>query len=132
MKTFVLKRKWFGDDFCQGELFLSGEFVAYTLEPRRINWAVESKVKGRTAIPEGLYSLVFTMSSRFGIVLPLLENVPYFEGVRIHAGNYPKHTQGCILLGVKRTHGAVWHSKLAMLNFFDKIDLSETYQIVVE
>jgi hypothetical protein len=31
--------------------------------------------------------------------LPLLENVDGFVGVRIHAGNFAKDTDGCILPG---------------------------------
>lgn len=45
------------------------------------------KVKAETAIPCGTYPLKLTHSPRFGRVLPLVENVPGFVGIRIHAGS---------------------------------------------
>ena len=49
-------------------------------------------------IPEGTYELVLTMSPKFGVVLPLLENVPGRSGIRIHTGTKPEHSKGCILV----------------------------------
>ena len=70
------------------------------------------KEKGKTAIPEGTYPLLITMSTRFKKWLPLLQGVPGFEGIRIHAGNYPEDTQGCILPGENKFKGMVVNSRI--------------------
>ena len=48
--------------------------------------------------------------------LPLLLDVPGFSGIRIHAGNYPADTQGCILPGYNRKRGMVVNSRAALQN----------------
>ncbi len=113
----LLKRLHKSENSTIGELSINGKFEAYTLED------VERKEKifGKTAIPKGTYEIVMTMSNRFKIVLPLLLKVPNFEGVRIHAGNYAKDTEGCILLGQTRSVDFIGNSKKAVSNFLPKL-----------
>jgi len=51
------------------------------------------------AIPDGIYSLKYTWSHRLQKNTWQVMDVPGFEGVRIHAGNKPIDTKGCLLLG---------------------------------
>lgn len=101
-----------------GELITEDKrYLCDTLEPKRRNLKKEKKVPGRTAIPEGRYRVLITKSYRFKRWLPLLLDVPGFEGIRIHPGNYPADTadtQGCILPGWNRKKGMVVNSRSAM------------------
>jgi hypothetical protein len=97
-----LVRESFTNKSTEGKLFINGEFECYTLEDKdrflEVN-TIEQKVYAETAIPRGTYNVLLTRSPRFKKVLPLLEDVPYFEGIRIHAGNKPEDSEGCILVG---------------------------------
>ena len=52
-------------------------------------------------IPAGTYHLVRTYSPKFKKQLPLLEDVPDREGIRIHRGSIPEHSKGCILVDMQ-------------------------------
>lgn len=93
-----------------GRLLINGEYFCDTLEPKVRDLSKELKVKGKTAIPAGRYRLYLTYSSRFKRILPLVDNVPQFSGVRIHRGNTAKDTEGCILVGYNREVGKVLDS----------------------
>lgn len=49
-------------------------------------------------IPAGTYPLRLTWSPRFKKMLPLIDEVPDREGIRIHLGTKPEHSTGCVLV----------------------------------
>jgi hypothetical protein len=53
---------------------------------------------------------------------PLLDNVPGFSGVRIHVGNFPTDTEGCILVGTTPGQDEVLDSKIAFEALMEKIN----------
>lgn len=65
------------------------------------------KIPGQTAIPFGSYVVTTTWSPHFKRDLPLLLNVPGFDGIRIHGGNTAADTEGCIVVGRRRDPSGV-------------------------
>ena len=108
-----------------GSLFIDGEFECFTLEDvvREVpgTSVADWKIKGETAIPAGTYVVRLTFSNRFQKVLPLLVDVPGFEGVRIHSGNTDADTEGCILVGQEQNNESILKSRLALQNLMDKL-----------
>ena len=72
--------------------------TGYTLESAGPDTTARGKDR---RIPAGLYSVVWHKSPKFNRMVPVLyhEQVPKDRYIEIHAGNYPKHTEGCILVG---------------------------------
>ena len=95
---------------------LEGAYFCDTLEPTWRDYEHGAyKVKGRSAIPEGRYAVVISYSPKFKQWLPILLGGPDFnrkwQGIRIHAGNTAKDTEGCILVGQNREVGKVLDSR---------------------
>ncbi len=107
------------EDVTIGVLTIEGsDFTCFTLEDpvREIPGQPVSawKIHGETAIPAGTYAVSVTYSPRFNTPLPLLAAVPGFEGVRIHAGNFARDTEGCLLVGLQRAEKSIVQSRAAM------------------
>jgi hypothetical protein len=117
----TLQRVTYGEQATEGRFFIDGAYECVTLEPFARPPGAD-KVMCKTAIPAGVYPVEITQSPKFGQPMPLLDNVPNFEAVRIHWGNSDLDTDGCILLGETVT-GADWiaSSRAAFALFFPKL-----------
>lgn len=109
-------------EYTIGSLSINGQWICDTLEPHCIDWSKEKKTPKKTAVPEGCYRLVMKKSRKFGKIMPYLLDVPEFTDIMIHTGNFPKHTEGCILVGYNTVRGLVLKSRDAFEKIMEKID----------
>jgi len=116
-----LERNWLLGDTTTGTLFIDGNFEAFTLEDKVRN----QKVYGETAIPYGTYEVDITHSPKFGKLLPLIKNVPNFQGIRIHPGTDIDDTSGCILPGERIEGDKLINSTSAYNRIFNKISAAK-------
>jgi hypothetical protein len=127
----------------RGKLYIDGKFECYTLEDKHRDG---EKVHGETRIPAGTYRLeLYPHGTRFhpkyleaygaefhkGMLR--ICDVPGFDGVLIHKGNYHDDTEGCLLLGSSKISGrsnrdksgnnciAVGSSEGAYKSFYPKV-----------
>lgn len=107
-----------------GRLFVDGKYFCDTLEDRCRDLDKEEKVMHETAIPAGVYEVIVNVSVKFKRKLPLLLNVPYFTGIRIHRGNTDKDTSGCILVGENKQPGRVINSTGYELRLTELIEIA--------
>lgn len=105
--------------YTMGQLYVDGAFECWVLEDPVHEGP---KVDGETAIPFGSYAVGITFSNRFKKMMPILRNVPGFEGVRIHAGNTVHDTHGCLLVGCDRVGATVQRSRQAFLSLMPKLE----------
>ena len=120
-----LERKEFWEDRTLGGLYINGNFFCHTLEDKdRHLESGGQKIPKETAIPTGRYKVIIDFSNRFQRKMPHILEVPFFEGIRIHTGNVPANTEGCILLGTGIDLGThnITGSKIAFDNFFPRLE----------
>lgn len=122
-----------------GTLFVDGLFECLTLEdevrldPKPETPANEAKVACKTAIPPGTYKVILSMSPKFKRILPEVLNVPGFSGIRIHKGNKPEDTEGCILLGLtKVSYTFISGSGLAFDALFPRLQAATDITLEIE
>lgn len=109
MKLF-LQRIAQTPEYTIGRLYIDDKVFCNTLEDTVRDLPEEQKIMHKTAIPEGTYQVIVNRSPRFKRDLPLLLDVPYFEGIRIHRGNTAQDSSGCILVGENKVKGKVINS----------------------
>ena len=115
-----LDRKYRCSNYCNDKLYINNEYFSDALEdPDRgltdtmsLEKIKKIKIKGNTCIPYGKYNITITYSPRFKKNLPLLNNVKGFDGIRIHSGNKPQDTEGCLLPGFNKVKGQVIDSRV--------------------
>ena len=126
-KTYTIGRLYIqrrvDDEYLAG---YENQYFCDTLEPTWRDYANGAyKVKGRSAISEGRYAVVISYSPKFKQWLPILLGGPEFnrkwQGIRIHAGNTAKDTEGCILVGQNREVGKVLDSRKWLYELKQKI-----------
>lgn len=127
---YRLKRIALKETYTIGRLYRGNEYICDTLEDtvRELPDGEAGpfyKVPGRTAIPRGRYRVIVNDSPKFKRELPLLLDVPFFSGIRIHRGSKHEHTDGCILVGENTTVGRVnnswdWEPRVTQMMKADK------------
>jgi hypothetical protein len=119
---FSLVRKYFNENYTIGKLSVDGEYLCDTLEDKvrdlhdrnhdgDFTDEGEGKMPGKTAIPYGRYEIKMIYWLKHKRKCPLLQDVPGFTGIFIHAGNGPEDTEGCILVGENKEKGKVLYSR---------------------
>ena len=107
------------DTYTIGKLYVDGVYVCDTIEDKdrglddsmTVSEILKRKIKGQTAIPTGHYNIEITYSPKYKRMMPLLLGVKGYSGIRIHSGNKPEDTLGCILVGKNKVVGQVIDSR---------------------
>ena len=127
-----VKRKYPHKDFTIGEMWIDGIYFCDTLEDADRGWntntpthtiEIEKEENNKhfgvvkynsslntmvNAIPAGTYHVTLEKSKFADGWTPYLHNVPGFVGIRIHEGNDPTKSKGCILVGYNVNPEKAW------------------------
>lgn len=132
-----------------GKLYVDGRYFCDTLEDKDrsltqnmpLNEIYKRKISKETAIPTGKYKIAMdVVSPKYSAYktyqfcqgkLPRLIDVPGYSGILIHIGNYPKDTEGCILVGENKQKGAVLNSTVTFKKLYDLL-LTDKNNIEIE
>ncbi len=123
-------RKYKKQNYTLGRLYIDGQYFCDTLEDTDrgltsdmpLEEIKKKKIYGKTAIPSGLYTILYTYSPKYKRLMPLVDNVKGFSGIRIHSGNSAEDSLGCILLGKNTKVGMVTDSRNTCKKFYKLIE----------
>lgn len=136
----TLKRIANRKDYCIGKLYINGKYFCDTLEDvdRGLDDSMTEeeirniKVKGQTAIPTGIYTVLLTYSPKYQKIMPLINNVKGYSGIRIHSGNSSKDTEGCLLVGKNTVVGRLTDSRNTFNALFKRLQQKGSNKITIE
>lgn len=117
------------DTYTIGKVYINDQYFCDSIEDKDRGLTdsmseteiTSKKVYGETAIPTGTYTVTLTYSNKFKKVLPSINNVKGFSGIRIHSGNTAKDSLGCILVGQNKEVGKVLNSRVTFDKLFAKL-----------
>lgn len=135
----TIDRAWRKQDYTISRVFINGErfgdgkkwcsVLEDTDRGLTQSMSVEEikklKAYGQTAIPRGIYEVQITYSPKFKRMLPILRDVKGFSCIRIHPGNSPSDSLGCLLPGVNDEVGRVNNSRYWFNLLFTRIQEAE-------
>ena len=137
--TMTLIRGIYKEGCTIGELFIGGTKICDTLEPvdRLLSASMpleelrKKKFAGQTAIPTGAYQVrIDIVSPKYanddsytfcGGRVPRIMDVPAFDGVLIHIGNFPFDTAGCVLVGDYDGNNTLSHSATTFRALYNQL-----------
>ena len=136
----TLKRIANRKDYCIGKLYINGKYFCDTLEDvdRGLDDSMTEeeirsiKVKTQTAIPTGIYTVLMTYSPKYQKIMPLINNVKGYSGIRIHSGNSSKDTDGCLLVGKNTVVGRLTDSRNTFNALFKRLQQKGSNKITIE
>ena len=136
----TLVRRWNKKDYCIGDLYINGKWFCNVLEDRDRGLSdamTEEDIKsikqyGTTAIPVGIYTVLLTYSPKYKRVMPLINNVKGYSGIRIHSGNSSKDTLGCLLVGKNTVVGRLTDSRNTYNALFKRLQQKGSNKITIE
>ena len=136
----LIKRTAKLNEYTIGNLYIDDQYLCNTLEDtdrglkdnQSLLYIKAKKIFSKTAIPTGTYKVELTYSPRFKRILPLIVGVKGFDGIRIHQGNFPKDTEGCILVGKNTFKGGISESKETLEKLLKKLDGQKEINITIE
>ena len=127
LPTRTIGRMWDRADGVEQFLCYTGEDLVR--QAPGAPWDPACKVKGETAIPAGRYRLRLTYSNRFKRILPLVCDVPSFEGIRFHGAReampVEASTEGCICVGIAHDAFGVYECPTALEKVIALLEAAE-------
>ena len=136
----TLVRRWNKKDYCIGDLYINGKWFCNVLEDvdRGLDDSMteadilKQKKYGQTAIPTGIYTVLLTYSPKYKKVMPLINNVKGYSGIRIHSGNTSKDTLGCLLVGKNTVVGRLTDSRNTYNALYKRLQQKGSNKITIE